>query len=131
MQESLTSMESRWLEYVKSQLSTFLCHLAQSSIFSGPIHQRPLPTTDCMVFNPSHIQCSGKGLLIMESDLSDIISLYRTKNHLFHTCYFILKYQSFQDFHDTVLMVLHFRVTWLLSLIPTVAYGLWESCSKI
>jgi hypothetical protein len=82
------------------------------------------------VFNPSHIQCSGKGLLILENDLSDIISLYRTKSHLFHTCYLVLKYQSFQDFHDTVLMVLHFRVTWLLSLIPTVAYGLWESFSK-
>jgi hypothetical protein len=60
MQESLTSMESRWLEYVKSQLSTFLCHLAQSSIFSGPIHQRPLPTTDSGFSTPLISSVQGK-----------------------------------------------------------------------
>jgi hypothetical protein len=60
VQESLTSVKTLLVGVHKSQWSTFLCGLAQSSVLSGPVQQRPPLTTDSVFSTPLMSRVQGK-----------------------------------------------------------------------
>jgi hypothetical protein len=123
------------LEYVKNQWSTFLCGLAQSTILSRTLQQRPLLTTDFRFSTPLISSAQGRASWYGKH-LSDMfpcteqrvifstLATWSWKNDLFRTLMTSI-------LTDTVHMVLHISFTWQLRLILTVAYGLWEACFKI